>query len=279
MSRSRPAEILLATAVVGLVGFVASQTLLSQGRRLPSALSPTDSARIAEMYRNQLSDRGAGIQVPEWLAAVQIARLQNAFSRRSSQSIMAETLPASALNVPGTYLEAMLAEDGHAITRWRSSTEPIRVWVQPNSSERGFSAGLVPPVRRGFLVWNELGLGVQFAMTDDSTQADVHVTWSAVMPRADQIGSTFRVTDQEGWILVAHVVLSSAHDIYMVQNAARHEAGHALGLGHSPSARDIMAATTEGQQYQLTEADRRTAVLLYQLPAGPVGSSLRTSER
>lgn len=271
MSRSRPAEILLVTAVVALVGFVASQTLLSQGRRSPSAaLSAADSARIAEMYRAQLTGRGAGIQVPEWLAAVQIARLQKAFSRQSTPAIAAATLPASTRSVPGTYLEAMLAEDGHAITRWRSSTEPIRVWVQPNSAERGFSPGLVAPVRRGFLVWNELGLGVQFAMTDDSTQADVHVTWSAVMPRADQIGSTFRVTDQEGWILVAHVVLSSAHDIYMVQNAARHEAGHVLGLGHSPSARDIMAATTEGQQYQLTEADRRTAVLLYQLPAGRV---------
>lgn len=90
------------------------------------------------------------------------------------------------------------------------------------------------------------------------------------MPKPDQIGSTFRMTDHEGWILLSHVVLSCAHDIYTVQNAARHEAGHVLGLGHSPAARDIMAATTEGQQYQLTDADRRTALLLYRLPPGPV---------
>lgn len=274
MSRSRSAEKLLALAVLGLIGFVASQALLSHERRSQSAaggLSTEDSARVAEMYRAQLSARGVGAQVPNWLAAVQIARLQAAFSRKSPLANATESAPATpVLTAPGTYLAAMLAEDGQVITRWRTAVEPIRVWVQPSSSERGFTAALVAPVRRGFLVWNELDLGVQFAMADDSAQADVHVTWSAVMPKPDQIGSTFRMTDHEGWILLSHVVLSCAHDIYTVQNAARHEAGHVLGLGHSPSARDIMAATTEGQQYQLTEADRRTALLLYRMPAGRV---------
>ena len=71
-----------------------------------------------------------------------------------------------------------------------------------------------------------------------------------------------------GWIAFAHVVLSTSYDIYTVQNAARHEAGHVLGLGHSPETRDIMAAATEGRQYQLTEADRATAGWLYRLPPG-----------
>jgi len=274
MSRYRSGEILLAVAVIGLVGFVASQALVSTGRRSGSGsggLSADDSVRVAEMYGSQVAARGLGSRLPAWLASIHVANLQAAASRKPVLSDDAQPAPAAPdLTEPGTYLAAMLAEDGNVVSRWRARSDPIRVWVQPHSSERGFNAGLVAPVRRGFLVWNDLDLGVQFAMVDDSTQGDVHVTWSAVMPRADQIGSTFRMTDQDGWILLAHVVLSTAHDVYMVQNAARHEAGHVLGLGHSPTGRDIMAATTEGQQYQLTEADRGTARLLYQLPPGPV---------
>ena len=88
------------------------------------------------------------------------------------------------------------------------------------------------------------------------------------MPRSKQLGTTFRMTGGTGWIVFAHVILSTSYDIFTVQNAARHEAGHVLGLDHSPDMRDIMAAETEGRQYELTDADRRTAALLYQLPPG-----------
>lgn len=275
MSRSHSGEILLGVAVIGLVGFVVTQAFVSHGRTSGAAagvLSTDDSARVAETYRAQLEARGVGSRVPDWLAAVHIAHLQAAASRGPAPSDDAQPTPAApgALTSPGTYLATMLAEDGNVLTRWRTASEPIWVWVQPHSTERGFTPSLVATVRRGFMVWNEVDLGVHFAIVDDSTRADVHVTWSAVMPKADQIGSTFRMTDHDGWMLLAHVALSSVHDIHMVQNAARHEAGHVLGLGHSPAGRDIMAATTEGQQYELTEADRRTAQLLYRLPAGRV---------
>ena len=107
-------------------------------------------------------------------------------------------------------------------------------------------------------------------MVDDSTRADVHVTWSARMPKATQLGTTFRMTGGSGWIAFAHVVLSTSYDVYTVQNAARHEAGHVLGLDHSTDARDIMAAETEGRQYVLTDADRQTAAWLYRLAPGKV---------
>jgi predicted Zn-dependent protease len=78
------------------------------------------------------------------------------------------------------------------------------------------------------------------------------------------------MTGGRGWIAFAHVMLKTTYDIYTVQNAARHEAGHVLGLGHSPTMQDIMAAETEGRQYQLTDADRGTALALYQLRPGKV---------
>jgi hypothetical protein len=277
--RSSTGEIVLGVVVVTLVAFVGSQVIASP-RRLGSertrTLSGRDSVAIAEQYRAQLTSRGSAYVVVDWLRDAHIALLQAAaerdvagldplpsMSRDSTRALLAS-------GETGTYVRAMLAEDENMITRWAPRAQPIRVWVQPQSSEQGFTPDLIVPTRRAFTAWNEVGLGVSFEMVDDSSVADVHVTWRNQMIEARQIGTTFRMTGGRGWIAFAHVVLSTAYDIYAVQNAARHEAGHVLGLGHSPEVRDIMAAATEGRQYQLTEADRGTAEWLYRLPPGPI---------
>lgn len=281
MARKRSVgEILLAVIVVALVTFVASQVVASPrraGAKRVRTLSSRDSAAIVAQYRSQVASRGRLYTAPGWLATVQIARLEAAAARDvagfdSVAPMTSDSLRTLAASLePGTYLRAMLAEDHDVVTRWRSGRDSIRVWVQPQSSESGFSSELIAPTRRAFTAWNEVGLDVAFALVDDSTLADVHVTWSQRMPRLRQIGTTFRMTGGRGWIAFAHVQLSTAYDIYTVQNAARHEAGHVLGLGHSPVMQDIMAAETEGRQYQLTDADRATALALYRLPPGSVG--------
>ena len=277
--RSSTGEIILGVVVVTLVAFVGSQVIASP-RRLASdragVLSSRDSAAIAEQYRAQLESRRGSYVVSDWLRAIHIARLQAAaerdvtgldplpsISRDSTRALLAS-------GERGTYIRAMLAEDENIITRWAPRAQPIRVWVQPQSSEQGFTPDLIISTRRAFSAWNEVGLGVSFETVDDSSVADVHVTWRNQMIEARQIGTTFRMTGGRGWISFAHVVLSTAYDIYAVQNAARHEAGHVLGLGHSPDMQDIMASATEGKQYQITDADRRTALLLYQLPPGKI---------
>lgn len=271
-------EIALVGVVLALVGFVASQVVASprgpHATGAPHTLSARDSASIAAQYRSQIAERGSAYTVPGWLAQVHIARLQAAAERDVAGREATGAVPADSIRAVlaeaehGSYLRAMLAEDSNVVARWRASSEPIRVWVEPRSAAAGFSPELISPTRRAFTAWNEVGLGVQFAMVEDSTDADVHVTWSAVMAKPSQIGTTFRMTSGAGWVAFAHVILSTAYDIYTVQNAARHEVGHVLGLDHSPDARDIMAAATEGRQYQLTDADRRTAALLYRLPVG-----------
>jgi predicted Zn-dependent protease len=223
-----------------------------------------------------VSARGVYYSAPSWLAAIHVARLEAVAEREVSGRYAVPGLSADSVRAlldaarTGTYLEPMLAEDQDIVTRWHERAEPIRVWVQPQSPEAGFTPELVAPTRRAFTAWNEVGLGVSFDLVEDSTDADVHVTWSAQMPRERQIGTTFRMTGGAGWIAFAHVMLSTSYDIYTVQNAARHEAGHVLGLGHSPVMEDIMAAETEGRQYRLTDADRATALALYQLPPGKV---------
>lgn len=271
-------ELLLGVVVVSLVAFVATQVVASPRAASAShtrSLTARDSAAVVEQYQSQVASRNGEYSVPEWLSEVQVARLlaaaerdvsgRDAIVRPSEDSVRA----LLAMAERGTYIRPMLAEDGE-VARWHESSDPIRVWVQPQSSEAGFSPDLISPTHRAFTAWNELALGVTFTIVDDSTQADVHVTWSATMPKKSQLGTTFRMTGGSGWIAFAHVVLSTSYDIYTVQNAARHEAGHVLGLGHSPEVRDIMAAATEGRQYQLTDADRGTASWLYRLPPGPV---------
>jgi hypothetical protein len=238
----------------------------------PPGLTPADSVLIAAQYEQQLTLRPPAHVGPAWLKDVHIARLQQraTLDRQRPDSIMIprDSVIAVLAAAGDSYLESMLAEDQGLVSRWRTPGEPIRVWVQSRSSERGFSSELVSPARRGFTVWNDVDIGTHFELVDDSTVADVHVTWRSTMARRDQLGTTFRITNAKWWIVLAHVVLSSARDIHTVQNAVRHEAGHVLGLGHSPNASDIMAAATEGRQVHLTNADARTAALLYRLPPG-----------
>jgi len=271
-------ELLLGGGILALVGFVGTQVLASPRRpvRESRSLTARDSAAIVTQYTRQVASRGDQYSAPEWLSRVQIARLEEAAQRdvrgRESVSRLArDSVRALVASLEtGSYPGAMLTEDGGVVSRWRERPEPIRVWVQSQASEAGFSPDLIAPTRRAFTAWNDVDIGVAFELVDDSTQADVHVTWRARMPKTRQLGTTFRMTGGAGWIAFAHVQLSTSYDIYTVQNAARHEAGHVLGLGHSPDVRDIMAAETEGRQYQLTDRDRATAVALYRLPPGRV---------
>ncbi|MGH7714316.1 MAG: matrixin family metalloprotease [Gemmatimonadaceae bacterium] len=268
-------ERVLAAGVLALAGFVAVLVIAAnRSAAQAGGLSAVDSLQIATQYLNQLSARGRAYVEPKWLTDVHIARLQHAVALEKeagdAPSVPQDSIDAVLNAASGSYLKTMLAEDGGIVSRWGGGAQSVRVWVQPYSSEPGFTSELIGPARRGFSVWNELDLGVQFAVVEDSTIADVHVTWISVMPRTEQVGATFRVTNGAGWIVLAHVILSTARDIYTVQNAVRHEAGHVLGLGHSPNGNDIMAAATEGRQYKLTDADARTAALLYRLPAGSV---------
>ena len=274
-------ELLLGGVIIALVAFVGSQLMASPRRSklVSRSLTARDSAAIVSQYQSQVASRGEQYSVPDWLSKIQIARLEAAAERDVAGRDSVPRLSPDSVHAlvasleTGTYLRPMLAEDGDIVTRWRERPEPIRVWVQPQSSEAGFSPELISPTRRAFTAWNELDIGVSFELVDDSTLADVHVTWRAQMPKERQIGTTFRMTAGTGWIVVAHVQLSTSYDIYTVQNAARHEAGHVLGLGHSPVMEDIMAAETEGRQYQLTPRDRATVIGLYQLPPGRIGTS------
>jgi hypothetical protein len=85
-------------------------------------------------------------------------------------------------------------------------------------------------------------------------------------------GRTHRRNDADGWIVGARIELA----LHLpdgrrvtgdgVQAIARHEVGHLIGLDHTGDATSIMAPHVVVTA--LSDADRRTARLVYDLPAG-----------
>ncbi len=177
----------------------------------------------------------------------------------------------------GTYILPMLAEDV-GLARWpERPLNPIRVWVEPYSTIADWRPEYVTAARDAFDVWRHSGIPVRLSFPVDSTGADIRVTWADQFTDS-RIGTTRRFRDQHWWLVSGDISLAVHHTSgaplapEIVALAAIHEAGHALGLNHSPDTTDIMAPKHHSA-IAPSAADLATIRLLYSVPPGKLDAT------
>ncbi len=172
----------------------------------------------------------------------------------------------------GTYIGEILAHRDSALARWPERREtPLAVWIQHASTIPGWQPEYVDAVSVAFGDWNAVDLPVGFRLVADSADADVHVTF---IDHFDEeiSGRTRWIRNDDWWITNGDITLAVNHragprlDTDAMHAMALHEVGHLLGLDHTGDASSVMAPRVRVRS--LSEADERTALLLYSLPAG-----------
>ena len=177
----------------------------------------------------------------------------------------------------GTYMSDMLDDLNGMLVRWPDRpAEPLRVWIQSKNDIADFQAADAQTAQDAIADWQHSGLSVRFNFVLDSNTADIHVIWTDRFPpeAGMRVGSTRRTTDQHGWISAAQILVAvhdSAGNVIppdALAGIVRHEAGHALGLGHSRDEKTKMFPTE--MVHEIMPADRATIRLLYSIPPGPL---------
>src|SRR6266516_1658064 len=177
-----------------------------------------------------------------------------------------------------TYLNEIVAATSDSVLhRWDERvTTPVRVFLPPGVVAN-FQPAFLDAVRNAFGRWQEAGVPVRFNLDADSASAEVRFQWR-IQFDGERAGQTDLEWDQADGHLIGGVVTLATSDPKGqplgpddMRVLALHEIGHLIGLDHCPDSGDLMFAQTKVRD--LSPRDIATALLLYELPAGPLRAS------
>jgi hypothetical protein len=174
------------------------------------------------------------------------------------------------------YLDSLCGETDSIVRRWTPGDSILPMAIVSGGAE-SFQPEMIPEVRDAFDQWHPGAVGLRFLEQRDTTGARLLIHWVDTL-ESNRAGATDITWDRTGRI--HHVVVALAtrspttgrpFSPAVRRTIALHELGHALGLPHSWDPQDVMHPIATAPE--LTDRDRFSLRLLYELPTGWIGTA------